>query len=64
MTISIFAVVARGLTPVFPALAAVFRGLMNPLVLALLFLTFILLKMGGIRRRTSAGESAHSGDNS
>ncbi len=48
--VALIMVVARGITPVFPALGGVLRGLLHPVVLLGLVGILLLLRLGPSRR--------------
>ncbi len=48
-------VIAKGITPIFPAAAAIIRFALNPIGIILLIALFFLMRLGMMRRRMSPG---------
>ncbi len=57
--IGAIALIAKGLTPVFPALGAVLRGLLHPVAIALILGLFLLIRMGRPPKRSGSNRENH-----
>ncbi|MHC5064150.1 MAG: hypothetical protein ACYTG5_09265 [Planctomycetota bacterium] len=55
-------VIAKGLTPIFPAAGAFIRFALNPIGIVLLLALFFLMRLGMMRRRLHAGNLESGAD--